>query len=156
MIKDNHRCSDFSRSGSQYKPVYTPHITDSGIVELEQTGFEDTVEYMNSFKDQLDPNSIVKRMTLGEYIPPVGPGVFMDVVGAPSSLAEAMQVLARTEAQFNALPVEIKQKFDNSFYKFISEAGSESWLKAFGDSVSDPVSADPKPIEPVKEVPADA
>ena len=86
-------------SGSRYRDVYTPNIAKDGKVELVVTGKEDLVEMMNSFKDSCDPAILVERFLAGdESALQRGNPVFMYVLSAPKTLAEAYAVNFRAEA----------------------------------------------------------
>lgn len=135
-----------SNPGERYRPVYTPEIKSDGQFELVQTGVEDLQQYIDSFKDSCDVSLMVQRFLAGdETALRNGNPVFMDLVGAPKSLAEAYALNFRAEAAFENLPAEIKNQFGNNFYQFLSAVGTEQWYKALK-----------QPEPEVKEVSADA
>ena len=79
-----------SNPGERFRPVYTPEIKSDGQIELVQTGVEDLQQYIDSFKDSFDVSLMVQRFLAGdETALRNGNPVFMDLVGAPKSLAEA-------------------------------------------------------------------
>lgn len=59
-----------------------------------------------------------------------GNPVFMDLLGAPKSLAEAFALTYRAEAAFDLLPASIREKFGSDFSRFLSSAGSDEWFEA--------------------------
>lgn len=135
-----------SPAGDRYRPVYTPEIAADGQIELVQTGVEDLQQYIDSFKDSCDISVMVQRFLAGdETALRNGNPVFMDLLGAPKNLAEAYALNFRAQKAFENLPADIKNKFDNNFYRFLSEAGSDSWFNALK-----------QPLPDVKEVSADA
>lgn len=132
--------------GERYRPVYTPEIKKDGQIELVQTGVEDMQQYIDSFKDSCDVSIMVQRFLAGdETALRNGNPVFMDLLGAPKTLAEAYALNFRAERAFDNLPADVKNKFENNYYKFLSEAGTDSWYEALR-----------QPIPEVKEVSADA
>lgn len=136
----------FSCPGERLRPVFTPEIRKDGMIDLVQTGVEDLQEYIDSFKDSCDISVMVQRYVAGdETALRNGNPVFMDLLGAPKNLAEAYALNFRAEKAFENLPADIKNKFDNNFFRFLSEAGSESWYEALK-----------QPVPDVKEVSADA
>lgn len=138
-----------SCSGDRFRPVYTPEIAVDGQIELVQTGVEDLQQYIDSFKDSCDISVMVQRFIAGdETALRNGNPVFMDLLGAPKTLAEAYAMNFRAEAAFNNLPADVRAKFNNNFYTFLSGAGTQEW---FDTLKMDPV---PGPIE--KEVPVNA
>lgn len=136
-------------TGDRYRPVYTSEIASDGQIELVQTGVEDLQQYIDSFRDSCDISVMVQRFLAGdETALRNGNPVFMDLLGAPKTLAEAYAMNFRAEAAFNNLPVDVREKFNNNFYTFLSGAGTKEWFDCLK---LDPV---PGPVE--KEVPVNA
>lgn len=136
-------------AGDRFRPVYTPEISADGQIELVQTGVEDVQQYIDSFKDSCDISVMVQRFLAGdESALRNGNPVFMDLLGAPKTLAEAYALNFRAESAFNNLPADVRAKFNNNFFTFLSGAGSKEW---FDSLKMDPVSG---PIE--KEVSTNA
>lgn len=119
-----------SECGSRFRPVYTPKLCEDGIIELIQTGVEDLQEIINADRDSCDMNLIIKRFTAGDMSAlQRGNPVFMDLLGAPKTLAEAYELTTRAEKAFEGLPSEIRNRFDQNFYKFLSAAGTPEWIE---------------------------
>ena len=134
----------YSCPGDRYRPVYTPDVKKDGGIELVQTGVEDLQQYIDSFKDSCDVNLAVERFLAGDDTAlSRGNPVFMDLLGAPKTLAEAYAINFRAEAAFENLPVKIREQFGNNFYTFLEQAGSDSWFEI--------LKAD-KPVEEVEKV----
>ncbi len=74
------------------------------------------------------------------------PMMYGDFTDAPKSYAQALQMVIDGRATFDALPLSVRNKFDNSFEKWFATAGSPDWLTAMSpdqpasDPASDPVS----------------
>lgn len=131
MIELNKEEKFVCDSGSRYRDVYTPDLKKDGTIELVVTGKEDLWELYNSYADSCDLNSLIERFEAGDVSAlNRGNPVFLDLLGAPKSLAEAYQMNFRAEAAFEGLPAQIREKFDNSFMKFLSDAGSPEWFDA--------------------------
>lgn len=119
----------FSCPGDRFRPVYTPDIQKDGGIELVQTGVEDLQEYINSFKDSCDVSVAVERFMAGDETALCrGNPAFMDLLGAPKTLAEAYAINFRAEAAFANLPAKIREQFGNNFYSFLSSAGTDEWF----------------------------
>lgn len=77
-----------------------------------------------SFKDECDINSIVKKALKSGLLPDgnVNPiyGDFSDV----KDYQEGLNVVLRAEAQFNALPAHVRNKFQNDPAKFLEFANN--------------------------------
>lgn len=117
--------------GDRYRPVYTSEIADDGTINLVQTGVEDLQEIYNSQRDECDVAILAQRFLAGdESALSRGNPVFLDLLGAPATLMDAYQLQYRAEQAFNSLPAEIRNKFDQSFSKFIADAGKPEWFAA--------------------------
>lgn len=138
----------FSCPGDQFRPVYTPEIKSDGQIELVQTGVEDLQQYIDSFKDSCDISVMVQRFLAGdETALRNGNPVFMDLLGAPKTLAEAYALNFRAQHAFENLPADVREKFENNFYNFLSDAGSPEWFEALkiktgSDTIDKEVSVD--------------
>lgn len=120
-----------SDPGSRYRPIYTSEIKDDGTIELVQTGVEDLQEIYNSQRDTCEVSVLVQKYLNGdESALQRGNPVFLDLLGAPQSLMEAYQLQHRAEQAFASLPVEIREKFDQDFGKFLAGAGTPEWFEA--------------------------
>lgn len=104
---------------------------DDGSIELVQTGVEDLQEIYNSQRDTCEVSVLVERFLAGDEsaLQRANP-MFLDLLGAPQSLMEAYQIQHRAEQAFASLPVEIREKFDQDFGKFLAGAGSPEWYEA--------------------------
>lgn len=131
--KDNFgdRPNDFiSDSGSREKDLYHGRLNkDTGEVELVYDGKQDWYGYIQSFKESVDINKIVERFQNGEIdILNQVQVMYGDVSKMPKSLGEAYRQIEEARYQFDRLPVNIKESFDNDFNKYIVEFGSDIWL----------------------------
>lgn len=117
--------------GNRYRDVLTPDIDKDGNITLVLTGKEDLWDTYNSYRDSCDTTILVERFLSGdESALQRGTPVFMDLLGAPKSLAEAYALNFRAEKAFESLDSSIKEKFGNSYMRFVSEAGSPEWFSA--------------------------
>lgn len=120
-----------SEPGDRYRPIYTSQIMDDGTIELVQTGVEDLQEIYNSQRDACDVSLLAERFLAGdEAALHRGNPVFLDLLGVPKTLMEAYQLQYRAEQAFNMLPVEIREKFNQSFPEFLAGAGTPEWFDA--------------------------
>lgn len=74
----------------------------------------------------------------------------IDATKLPTTFAEFLQLQIDRKREFDRLPVEIKQRFDNDLNKYMATAGSESWFTKLGITF-EPASVDPQPGDVVKE-----
>lgn len=56
----------------------------------------------------------------------------IDATKLPSTFAEFLQMQIDRKREFDRLPVEIKQKFNNDVVQYMATAGSEEWFSKTG------------------------
>lgn len=139
--------------GSGIKEEFQLRITDEGE-DLVKVGESDLYEYIQSHADSVDIHKILERCAMiGDYsILDRMPAQFMDVTEMPKNLAEAHAAVQDAKNYFNALPLEMRQEYENNFTLFLQDLGSEHFVKMcsdFIDSKKEPAAA--APAEEVKE-----
>lgn len=119
-----------SKSGSGIKQEYVGKLDkDTGIIKLVPSKKKDLYAEIQSWKDSCDINKIVERYRSGEIdILNQVQGVYGDFSVAPSDLASAYAMSRDAEMQFDRLPSDVKERFNNNVYVWLSTAGSDDWL----------------------------
>ena len=122
-----------SQAGEQFLVTYEYDVVD-GIKMLVPSGEHNIQEEINSFADEQDINNIIARFLNGDtsVLNPKH-GTYGDFSNVPSSYAELFSHVQKCENVFNNLPADIREMFDNSYTKFWSDFGSESFDKVFED-----------------------
>lgn len=138
----------FSAPGSAEMPTYRPVIGDSGAIDLIQDGMINIYDQIQSHKDSCDVNLMIKRFENGDLTAlgtPRDP-VYMDVTDMPKTYAELYQKVIDAKNEFNALPLDLREKFDFDADKYISQMGTSAWFDVMQDyykPAPDPVISDP-------------
>lgn len=122
-----------AEAGDRWVDVLVPVIQENGTIELEVKGRHCLYDEIQSHKDSVDIQRILQRYANGDAaalsarIP-----MYLDTEGMPHTYAEMLNNVLAGEKFFSELPREIKERFDNNFYKFCSSIGSEEFRAAFG------------------------
>lgn len=145
--------------GSRIHDVYTAKYDERGSMYLEKTGEENIYDQIQSHKDSVDINVLLKRYENGETdVLSKVQGVFCDVTGMPRTYAEMMNIVNDSTAAFESLPVETRAKFNHNVMEFLQESGSEAWFDKLGirrpvsDSPSTGETVVPDVVKPEQEV----
>lgn len=144
----------FSAPGSSEVPTYRPVVGDSGAIDLIQNGMINIYDQIQSHKDSCDINLMIKRFENGDLTAlgtPRDP-VYMDVTDMPKTYAELYQKVIDAKKEFNALPLDLREKFDFDPDKYISQMGTAGWFDIMQDyykPAPDPIIADPTIPDPV-------
>ena len=145
----------FSNPGSPIHVLYAPKVSPDGSVDLVESGFENTFDYIQSFEESTDLHTILARVVAGDSAALFArPGSYGDFTKLPTTYAEALQLQIDSNNLFKSLPVDVKAKFDNDSSKFFAAAGTKEWYENIRDVIPDEVRKaifpeTSKPIEPV-------
>lgn len=132
-----------SPKGSIERSIFEERIVD-GKKRLVVTGKENIKDFIESSKDETLITNIMKRFEQGDIsVLSRKQGFYGDVTSMPTNLAEAQSVLISLENQFNSLPLKVRQKFDNSFDKYVKEVSGVSSVEQFQELMNiKPVTSD--------------
>lgn len=77
-------------------------------------------------------------------------GQYMDVVGMPSTLAEAQQLLINIRNDFDAMPLDVRRRFNNSVDEFVESVSTGKAVEIFKElsNAVQSASADSAPPAP--------
>lgn len=143
-------------SGNPVKPVYELRYSRDGVPDLEQVGQEDLYGYIQSHRDSVDVHALVKRFQNGDQSALTrAQGFYGDITGMPTTYAEMLNSLARSEAIFNHLSAEVKSRFNNSFSEWLAGMDRDDFADRMGFTSIDSVPA-PDPVLDPAPAPAPA
>lgn len=123
----------FTPAGSKEVPVYSVRINDSGSKEVYQSGSRDLYEVIQSSLEESKVQNIIRR-ALGGDVTALAQrnGSYMDVTALPTNMIDISNLAIRLRSEFDSLPVDLRQKFDNSVDKFVSLYGTPEWSEMLG------------------------
>lgn len=123
----------FSDPGSPERIEYRGYYNEKGDVELEAIGKTNIYDEIQSHADSVDIKCIMNKYRCGdlEVLNKVK-GFYADVTDMPKNFREFLNIAIDAEAHFNELPVDIKEKFGNSFQKYLISVGSQDWFDNLG------------------------
>lgn len=137
------RQEQFTCSGNCRKPLYSPVYGDDGRLILEQTGFKDTDLEISSYREQTDMAYIISRINAGDSsVLPDPNSLYADVTDLPNTPIGMVNFLDGLRRQFDSLPAETREKFDNSFSRFVAGVPVHEEDPA---SVDNPITSSPVP-----------
>ena len=124
-----------SPTGDGHEPEYEYKVTETGR-ELVKTGETDVYALIQSRLDETKIENIIKRATYD----PTALGsqnwqtseTMTDISDAPTNYHEWYGRIKDAEAEFDKLPVEVKNKWDNDAEKYIMAYGTTEWAEKMG------------------------
>lgn len=127
------RAPVYQEPGSPIKLVYSPRYDESGVLDLAVTGKENIYDFIQSHKESTDIHVLLTRFANGETdILSRMQGFYADVSDMPKTYAEVLNAVIVGEETFARLPVEVKQRFDNSFAVWLSSMDSPDFASRMG------------------------
>ena len=141
----------YADPGAADVPIYSPSVDNDGHIELDVIGVKNLPEYIDSFRESCDINNLVARFNAGDVTAlSRAQGAFFDATQLPHTYAEMLNTVTNAEQTFNSLPLEVREKFDNSYVKWLSMMDdAEQFALMMGVSKDAPA----EPPEPIsKEV----
>lgn len=137
----------YCKSGSRLAAKHAVRIDDNGHKTIVATGeYTNIYEKIQSHKDECDIAKILERCDVEGYeILNKREAISGDVTMLPTSMLDAAQRLQNMENDFNALPLDVRRKFNFSFTEYIAESGKDinSWASKMG-IVKEAVADQPK------------
>lgn len=133
----------FSNSGVSEKVLYGSQFDSGGVMMLVEKGKVNLYEEIQSHKDGVDIYVLLSRYQNGDSsaLSKVQ-GVYGDFSNVPVSFADMLNIINDGRTSFDALPVEVKARFNHSFEEFLVASNSPDFAQRLG--VSDPINELPE------------
>lgn len=113
-------------AGNPDVPIYSPSVDNDGHIVLEPVGIKNLPDYIDSFRESCDINVLVARFNAGDVSAlSRTQGAYFDATVLPKTYAEMLNTVINAEKTFNSLPIDIREKFDNSYVKWLSTMDDE-------------------------------
>lgn len=123
----------WSPTGDKVQYEHTPHMGLDGKRKLIKDNPKPIYEMIQAHREQCEIERIIKRAMNGDMsVLNAIEGQYIDITGAPKSLAHAQQIIINAKNDFEKLDIETKKKFDNNVEVFIATAGSKEWCDKMG------------------------
>lgn len=135
--------------GNILEPQYKERYDEEGMPYLEQVGEINTYEKIQSYRDEVDPMSILARYAAGDTTVMANPGWYIDTSKLPANYIEWRNLMNEQKEKFETLPLEIRNKFGNNFDNWAATAGEPQWIEKMGiipktnDAAPQPGTAEP-------------
>lgn len=127
--------------GSRKKKVLAPFY-DGKKLTLIESGEIDIQDSINAHAAECDMSFILSRLNQGDFtVLNNSPVMFADFRNLPGSFMEVLNVALNSERVFDQLPVDVRQRFDNDYRRFLASSGSEEWRNIMSPYLTVPGSA---------------
>lgn len=97
---------------------------------VKKDSFINVYEKIQAERDSVNIDKLMERFVLGDKDAlNRAPASYIDTRDLPKTYAELFERGLEAEQMFEQLPVDLKEKFDNSYVQFWNDMGNESWNK---------------------------
>lgn len=145
-----------SNPGNPIQKTYAGSYDENGRLVLQESGELNLYDLIQSHAESCDIHVIMERYQNGDVDAlSKAQGFFGDVLDFPKTYAEALNHMNEMERQFMTLPLEIREKFGNSFPEFLASSDDPDFLDKLGIKPKEDSAPVPDPTvqtDPAKEV----
>lgn len=142
--------------GNPVQKTYAGSYDENGRLVLQESGELNLYDLIQSHAESCDIHVIMQRYQNGDVDAlSKAQGFFGDVLDFPKTYAEALNHMNEMERQFMTLPLEIREKFGNSFPEFLASSDDPDFLDKLGIKPKEEPVPVPEPTvqtDPAKEV----
>lgn len=108
-------------TGDGFEDVFAMKVDDFGNDTLEKVGKTNVYEQIQSYADSVDLHVLVARYKAGDVDAlNIAESIYGDFYSAPASLLDAQRAITDMRSNFEKLPTDIKEKFDNNYNVFLA------------------------------------
>lgn len=124
-----------SDPGSDVHVLYDSKLLPNGHIRLTPNGKESISEKINAEKRYTDINFIRQRLAMGDtsVVRPSQSLMYADLSKAPKTLASHLQTFINARSAFDSLDLDTRNKFENNYLKWLSDAGRPEWIDSMKD-----------------------
>ena len=145
-----------SNPGNPIQKTYAGSYDENGRLVLQESGEMNLYDLIQSHAESCDIHVIMQRYQNGDVNAlSISQGFFGDVLDFPKTYAEALNHMNEMERQFMTFPLEIREKFGNSFPEFLASSDDPDFLDKLGIKPKEEPVPVPEPTVvdgPTKEV----
>lgn len=123
----------YAPEGSRMANDYEIKIDKKGHKVLTCVGQHDIYPEIQSYADECKIENIIARAAAGDVNALNARRAFYaDITDTPRDLADAQNQILKLKNEFEKLPANVREKFDNSIEQFVMSFGSEEWGTKMG------------------------
>ena len=117
-----------SQPGTPEAIALEARLSPDGSYSLVEVGKIDTWEQIQACRASTDMSLILSRYMAGDTSAlSRAQGFYADISEMPQNMHEALSIMLRAQQDFDALPLEVRERFGMDVYRYISEVGTEGF-----------------------------
>lgn len=109
----------YTSIGNPIIETFTGRYDKNGDLQLVSTGTENLYDKIQAEAAACDMDNILRRFANGDIsVLSQSQGIYADVADAPMHFTDALNMVRAVEAEFDKLPAEEREKYDNDWVKY--------------------------------------
>lgn len=117
-------------SGDQWLNTYQEEISKEGKIQLICIGKTNVYDRIQEDLESTKIENILAAVALGDLsVLRQQEPIYIDATTFPKTLMEAQNIVCKAKQEFEKMPQEIKDLFDNSAEKYVSDMGTKEFLE---------------------------
>lgn len=118
-------------AGSRYENTYQEEIDKkTGRKHLVKIGQTNVYELIQQDAEASKMVNIIQKLAMHDLsVLKEAKLTYVDENDFPKSLMEAQNIVVKAKAEFDKMPAEVRQLFNNSPEQYVSEIGTEDFIK---------------------------
>lgn len=126
--RENHPKNKGQDLHIEYEPDYLEVIRKDGTKELEEVGQTNIYEQIQSYAEQCKIENILHAAAMGDLSAfNQRETTYADATTLPKSLMEAQNLVLRMKQEFETMPLEVREIFNNSPEMYVNMMGTEEF-----------------------------
>ena len=119
----------YNTPGKIFEPKWQEQV-EGGRLTITISSYENVYERVQADLEQCKIENILKQVAMGDLrmLNQAEP-MYVDATTMPKTLMEAQNLVLKAKAEFNKMPTEVKEKFNNSADQYVSEMGSKEFFE---------------------------
>lgn len=119
-------------TGTRYDQKYRIEYSKTGHKLIVPDGTTDRYAIIQSHSEECNIENIIAKSKLDPSVLNRKVGQYGDFTKMPKSLAEAQNMIVGIKQEFYKLPIEVREKFNNSPEQYVAQYGTKTWMEATG------------------------
>lgn len=130
----------YSEAGCPIRDVYASKLDKNNNIVVEKKGEENLYDYIQSFKDSVDINVVLKKFAAGDESALMQrEGLYTDIVDMPTNLNEFVEFSRNAQQLFDSLPIETKKQYNNNVFNFMEAVNTGEFFKEKEKEILEPL-----------------
>lgn len=123
----------FTEPGDRFLDIFQEQIGKDGTLEVVPVGKKCVYDEIQVDLESTKIENILHQVAMGDLNAlQQREAFYVDSTTMPKNLMEAQNIVVRAKEEFYNMPVEVRELFNNSPEKYVSEMGTKEFLDKLG------------------------